>query len=222
MKLVIGNKNYSSWSLRPWVLLRHLEIPFDEELVKFNVPAEFRARVGKYSGARMVPILVDDDVTIWDSLAIVEYLAEKFPDKHVWPAGRAARAVARSACAEMHAGFATLRATMPMNFQIRFDKILFNGRVRREAARIIDIWRDCRERFGAGGPFLFGRFSAADAYFAPVTQRFVGYGYDVPPVAREYCQTILALPAMRAWIDAAQAETDFFPEDEPYRDSPAG
>lgn len=219
MKLIIANKNYSTWSLRPWLLLRHAGIPFEEELIDFNAP-DFKARVKKYSGAGMVPVLVDGELVVWDSLAIAEYVAEKFPEKALWPHAVPARAVARSACAEMHSGFRELRSTLVMNCQARFNSPLLPRPVRRQVARIVEIWRDCRERFGADGPFLFGRFSVADAFFAPVTVRFTTYNVELPAVARDYVATIQALPAMQEYITAARAETSFVDSDEPYREAP--
>src|SRR6185436_6288777 len=155
-----------------------------------------------------VPVLIDGDIVVWDSLAIAEYVAEKWPDRGLWPDAIEARARARSICAEMHAGFAELRSRMPMNCQARFTNVLFDVKVRSDVARVVEIWREARERFGAGGPFLFGRFSVADAYFAPVTVRFVGHGNDLPPVARQYVDTMHALPAMNDWLTAARAETE--------------
>jgi glutathione S-transferase len=219
MKLLIGNKNYSSWSLRPWLLLRQAGIAFDEELIPFGTP-DFTARVKRHSPAGRVPVLIDGDLVIWDSLAIAEYVAEKFPDKGLWPDATAARALARSICAEMHSGFADLRSRMTMNCQTRFSNVLFDVKVRRETARIIEMWQDARQRFGGSSPFLFGRFTVADAFFAPVTIRFTNYGVELPPVARQYVDTIQGLPAMREWLTAAQAETTFYPPDEPYRETP--
>ena len=221
MKLLIGNKNYSTWSLRPWFLLRHAGIPFEEEVIDFNA-ADFRERVTRYSGAGKVPVLADGDLVVWDSLAICEYVAEKFAEKGLWPHGRESRAVARSVCAEMHSGFQEMRSRLTMNCQVRFSNVLLPKQARREVARIIEIWRDCRQRFGQGedaGPFLFGRFSVADAFFAPVAVRFSGYGVDLPAVAQHYVDTILGLPAMQEWISAARAETSFVEDDEPYRES---
>jgi glutathione S-transferase len=219
VKLVIGNKNYSSWSLRPWILLRQAGIAFEEEQLTFGT-AEFKTRVRKYSAAGKVPLLIDGDLVVWDSLAIAEYVAEKFPGKGLWPAPAAARAVARSACAEMHSGFQDLRSRMTMNCQVHLTNVLFDKKVRREVARIVELWQDCRQRFGADGPFLFGRFGVADAFFAPVTIRFTNYAVELPPVARQYVDTIQALPAMQEWIAAARAETTFYDEDEPYRETP--
>src|SRR5262245_43517084 len=157
MKLLIGNKNYSSWSLRPWLLLTQLGIPFEEEKLSFNQP-DFKARVRAYSPVGEVPVLIDGDLVVWDSLAIVEYLAEKFPDRGIWPADRAARARARSICAEMHAGFRAMRNALPMNCGLHFDWVPQDVQVQRDIARVIASWSDCRERYGAGGSFLFGAF----------------------------------------------------------------
>ena len=220
MRLLIGNKNYSSWSLRPWLLLSHLEIPFEEEKLSFNDPA-FKARVARYSPVGQVPVLVDGDVAIWDSLAILEYVAETFPERGVWPSDRAARARARSICAEMHAGFRALRNAMPMNCGLRFDWVPQDVQVQRDIARIVSSWTDCRARFGAGGPFLFGAFSAADAFYAPVVRRFLGFAVKLPDVAAAYVATMDALPAMRAWVKAGLAEHEFVEEDEPYRERQA-
>jgi glutathione S-transferase len=217
MKLLIGNKNYSSWSLRPWLLLKQLEIPFEEEALSFNDPA-FKSRVKRHSPVGRVPVLVDDEIVVWDSLAIVEYVAEKFPDRGVWPAARAARARARSICAEMHAGFQGMRDRLSMNCELCMPGAVFEVGVRREIARVLEMWGDCRARFGAGGPFLFGAFSAADAYYAPVVRRFVTYDVKLPDVGRRYVEAIDALPSMQAWLTAALAEHDFVDFDEPYRE----
>jgi glutathione S-transferase len=219
LRLLIGNKNYSSWSLRPWLVLEHAGIPFEEEVISFNAD-DFKARVTRYSPVGKVPVLVDGDLAIWDSLAIVEYLAETFPDKALWPADRGARARARSICAEMHSSFQHMRSTLTMNLSVRFPHVLLTVGAQRDVARIIDMWADCRSRFGAEGPFLFGRFSIADAFFAPVTRRFITYDVKLPEVAARYVATIDALPAMQEWVAAARAENDFVPEDEPYRERP--
>jgi glutathione S-transferase len=219
MKLVIANKNYSTWSLRPWLLLKQAGIPFEEEVIKFSAP-DFGARVGRYSPTGKVPVLIDGGLAVWDSLAIAEYVAERFPDKRLWPTDVQARAVARSLCAEMHSGFAQLRSTLTMNFSARFSGGLWKLGVQKEIARIIAAWDDARSRFGADGPFLFGAFSVADAFFAPVTQRFVGYDVKLPEGARRYVETILNLPAMQAWAEAARCENDFVASDEPYRTGP--
>lgn len=218
--LLIGNKNYSTWSLRPWLLLRQAGIPFTEKQLSFNDP-DFAAAVRRLAppSAGKVPVLIDGDVVVWDSLAIAEYVAETHPDKRLWPAAAPARARARAVSAEMHSGFADLRGRMTMNCQLRLTNVLFDLKVQREVARIAAIWADCRQSFGAGGPFLFGQFTIADAFFAPMTQRFAGYGVSLPAVAQQYVDTIQALPAMKEWVTAARAETDFVARDEPYRES---
>ncbi len=216
MKLVIANKNYSSWSLRPWLLLRHADIPFEEEKLSFNAP-DFKERVRRYSPTGQVPVLVDADITVWDSLAIAEYVAETFPEKKLWPEARTMRARARCLCAEMHSGFAAMRSHMGMNCELVLPNVLFDVNVQRDVDRIVTMWRECRERSAAEGPFLFGRFSIADAYFAPVTLRFVTYGTSLPEIARQYVDTITGLPAMKDWVREGRAEHDFFTEDEPYR-----
>jgi glutathione S-transferase len=216
MKLLVANKNYSSWSLRAWLLLRHADIPFAEETLGFNAP-DFKESVRRVSPAGRVPVLIDGDLVVWDSLAIAEYVAEKFPEKKLWPEERTARARARSMCAEMHAGFAAMRSRMPMNCELVLKNMLFDVDVQRDVERVVEMWSDCRGCHAAHGPFLFGRFSIADAYYAPVALRFVSYGTRLPDVARHYVATITGLPAMEEWLAAARAECDFFAEDEPYR-----
>ena len=221
MRLLVGNKNYSSWSMRPWFLLKQLEIPFEEEKLSFNDP-EFKARVQRYSPVGKVPVLVDGDLAVWDSLAIVEYVADRFPDKQVWPEAARARARARSICAEMHAGFRHLRDRLPMNCELTFPAPPPDVAVQRDIARVVQLWTECRGLFGGGGPFLFGRFSAADAYYAPVVRRFLAFHVELPDVVRQYVATMDGLPAMREWMEAALAEHDFVEIDEPYRDRPSG
>ncbi|MEW5854651.1 MAG: glutathione S-transferase family protein [Myxococcota bacterium] len=216
MKLVMGSRAYSSWSLRPWLLLKHAGIPFEEEVLSFNAP-DFKARARSYSPVGKVPVLVDGDLVIWDSLAICEYVAERFPEKGLWPKEQRARARARSVCAEMHSGFQALRQNMPMNVTAHLPGRGWNLTVQRDIDRVTSLWADCRARFGAGGPFLFGAFSVADAYFAPVVTRFTTYGVALPDDARAYVDTITALPAMKAWVEAARADRDYVEEDEPYR-----
>jgi glutathione S-transferase len=215
MKLVIANKNYSSWSLRAWLMLRCAEIPFDEVMIRFGAP-DFAARLAQYTPAGRVPVLVDGATTIWDSLAIAEYVAETFPDRALWPADRAARARARSVCAEMHAGFGALRSRLPMNCELALPDLRLDNAVRKDVDRIVAIWRDCR-RFASAGPLLFGDFTIADAYFAPVCVRMRSYAVALPDDARRYVDTVLALPAMQAWIAAARGEHEFVSDDEPYR-----
>jgi glutathione S-transferase len=216
LKLVIGNKNYSTWSFRPWLVLKQADIPFVEEALSFNDP-QLKRKIRQVSPSGRVPALVDGDLVVWDSLAIVEYLAEKFPDKRLWPQEARSRAVARSLCAEMHSGFATLRAALVMNFEADLPGKGWNLKVQAEIDRLIEMWQDARARFGAGGPFLFGAFTIADAFFAPIVRRFLGYAIPLPPVAAAYAQTVAALPAYQEWAAAAKAEHDFYQPDEPYR-----
>ena len=218
MVLVIGNKNYSSWSMRPWVLLRQAGIAFEEVQLKFGdnhgrltVPG-----IEKYSAAGKVPVLVIDGEPVWDSLAIAETLAERFADRQLWPADPKARAFARSICAEMHSGFQALRGKMPMNIRGHHPGKGLTAETQRDIDRIAAIWTQCRERFGSTGPLLFGRFTIPDAYYAPVVMRFRTYGVKLPAAAQAYCDAVLGLAAVREWIESAQRETDFVPEDEPY------
>ncbi|GAA5784255.1 glutathione S-transferase family protein [Chitiniphilus shinanonensis] len=204
MQLVIGNKNYSSWSLRPWLGMKVAGIAFEEILIPLY-QAGSKAEILRHSPNGKVPALKDGDLLVWDTLAIAEYIAEKFPDRHLWPQDMAARAVARSVCAEMHSGFTTLRSQCPMD--IRASKQATpSPDLQNDVDRIVAIWTDCRARFGNGGAFLFDKFSWADAFFAPVVTRFVTYGLAVPGDARRYMDTILALPAMQEWIAAGRAE----------------
>lgn len=219
MKLVIGNKNYSSWSLRPWLLLRHAGIAFEEVPLRLFTK-DFGAEIARYSPAGKVPVLIDGDVTVWDSLSISEYVAERFPEKSLWPADAGDRATARSVCAEMHSGFGNLRSQMPMNSTAVLPGIGWNVAVQRDVDRIATIWSDLRARHGANGPFLFGEFSVADAFYAPVVSRFATYGVHLPEAAKLYADFILALPAMQEWVAGAREERDFVVADEPYRTEP--
>ena len=214
LHLVIGNKNYSSWSMRPWFALKAAGIPFDETLVSLNAP-DFKARLSKLSGTGKVPVLIDGDVHVWESLAILEYVAEKFPDAHLWPADANARAHARAVANEMHAGFVPLRRHLPMNMWRPAMARDLPPDVAANVARIKEMWGDCRKRFGAGGPFLFGAFTAADAMYAPVVARFATYKIDTDEVSAAYMQAMMALPAWREWTEAALKETWVLPEDEP-------
>ena len=204
-KIVLGNKNYSSWSLRGWLALKRCCVAFDEEVVPLYQD-DWRARLLAVSPAGKVPVLLHGERTIWDSLAIVEYLAELFPEAGLWPEDREARALARAVAAEMHAGFAALRNAMPMNFRGDVEAPPSDGAVDADIARVVEIWQDCRDRFGAGGPFLFGVFSAADAVYAPVAQRFAAYHVDVPEAAAAYRDAVLAWPDIEEWRRAAVAE----------------
>ena len=204
-RLVIGSKNYSSWSLRGWLALAHTGAPFEEILISFATP-DWRERIRRHSPSGKVPFLVDGALGIWDSLAIVEYLAERFPAAGLWPADPAARALARCVVAEMHSGFAALRACMPMDLQADAPGQGHTAEALADAARIQELWRDCRARFGARGPWLFGAFSAADCFYAPVVFRFLCYGVELDPTARAYCDAMTAHPSVAAWRAAALAE----------------
>ncbi|QCK87730.1 glutathione S-transferase family protein [Phreatobacter aquaticus] len=208
MKLLIGNKAYSSWSFRPWILMRHLGLPFEEEVVALYQP-DTAERVRRFSKAGKLPVLVDGDIVVWESLAIIDYLADRFPDRPVWPAERAARAHARSASTEMHAGFQALRNRCGMNMRRMPKAIALADDVKADIARIVTLWTEARERFGAGGPFLYGAFSAADAMYAPVVNRFHAYAIDVPPVVAAYMTAMMALPAWQDWQRGADAEPWF-------------
>lgn len=215
MKLVIGNKNYSSWSLRPWLLMRVLDLPFEEELIPLYEP-DSKPRLLERAPHGKVPALHDGDLVIWDSLAIVEYLAEQYPGVEVWPHDTDARALARSVACEMHSGFSALRSHMPMNLRAALPGKGRRPEVIEDIERIQDLWQDCRERFGERGPFLFGAFSAADAFFAPVVTRFVTYDVPLVGVCADYRDTILGLPALQEWYAAGVAETARIPASEPY------
>jgi glutathione S-transferase len=223
MQLVIGNKNYSSWSMRPWVLMKGLGLPFEEKKFSFTLGLDggFGAAMAAFTPARRVPVLVDDDgFAVWDSLAIAEYLHDRFPQAGVWPADRQQRARARSICAEMHAGFGALRTHCPMNIVfVRPDigqRVLAEQpAVRADLARIDAMWSDALGH--SGGPFLFGAFGAADAYFAPVASRARSYGLPLSPAAQAYAERLLAQPGVAAWIADALLEQEYIAEDEPYR-----
>ncbi|WP_257165540.1 glutathione S-transferase family protein [Bradyrhizobium sp. SRS-191] len=208
LKLVIGNKNYSSWSMRPWLALRGADIAFEEIVIPLYTddPAD-KARILEHSPAGKVPILIDGSVTVWDSLAIIEYLAERFPAAGVWPADVAARAHARSVSAEMHSGFQALRNECPMNLHRPVRAVELSADAKANIARIEDIWRDCRSRHGAGGPFLFGRFSGADAMFAPVVTRFHTFAVPVAADTKAYMDAMTAMPAFAAWVKDGLAES---------------
>jgi glutathione S-transferase len=208
LTLVIGNKNYSSWSMRPWLALRANDIPFEEVFIPLYTdnPAD-KQRILSFSRAGKVPALVDGDITVWDSLAIIEYLAERFPEARLWPEDRAMRAHARSISAEMHSGFVPLRSECGMNLHRPVGAIALSADAKANAARVDEIWRDCRQRHGSRGPFLFGAFTGADAMYAPVVHRFRTYAIDVSPESRAYMETMMALPAFREWTEAGLAET---------------
>lgn len=213
LTLVIGNKNYSSWSLRPWIALRQADIPFEEVLIPLDEP-DTKARILEHSAAGKVPVLKDGAVTVWESLAILDHLAERYPDAALWPSDPAARAMARSISAEMHAGFRALRDACPMNMRKRFAERDRGEEVARDVTRILDIWRDCRERFGHAGPFLFGAFTAADAMYAPVVSRFHSYSISVDATARSYMSAVMGMPAFNEWRLAGVAEPWVLAHDE--------
>ncbi|MEF7613715.1 glutathione S-transferase family protein [Aquincola sp. MAHUQ-54] len=222
LQLVIGNKNYSSWSMRPWVLLRHFGIPFEERRLRFDQDpgAAFFTELARISPVARVPVLVDEGLAVWDSLAIVEYLAERHPEHPVWPRARGDRARARSLCAEMHAGFGALREHWPQNIEASLPDVgarvlAAQPGVRRDLDRIVQMWSTALQ--ASAGPFLFGDFSAADAYYAPVAGRLRTYGVALPEAVQAYADRVWASPGVAAWVAEAVAERDFLQFEEPYR-----
>ncbi len=219
LRLVIANKNYSSWSMRPWVLLKQAGIAFEDVQLKFGDAGGVDG-VAQWSPTGRVPVLWVDDQPVWDSLAICETLAELFPQRQLWPADPAARRMARAVSAEMHSGFGELRKAMPMNIRSSHpDKGRTPGALR-DIERVVAVWEACRSRFGAGGQLLFGAFSCADAMFAPVVMRFRTYAVPLPPDAQRYADAISSLPSVQEWCTGALAETEFVPADEPYATRP--
>jgi glutathione S-transferase len=216
LKLVIGNKNYSSWSMRPWVAMRAFNIPFEEVRIALK-QAGTSAAIAEYSLSGRVPVLIAGETTVWDSLAICEYLAEQFPEKNMWPQNVAHRAVARSICAEMHSGFADLRSAMWMNIRASFPGKGRTAGAQADIGRISEIWEDCLSMAGAH-EFLFGDFSIADAYFAPVVMRFNTYAVALAPALQAYVDRVTEHPAVAQWIAAAQQETDHLPFLDTYPD----
>ena len=223
MKLYIGNKNYSSWSMRPWVLLTQAGIAFDEVMVRFDAftpDSQFKAALRPLSPTGKVPLLVDGDLVVWDTLAISEYVAEQFPELHLWPQDKAARARARSLCAEMHSGFGALRSACPMNIEASLPDtgaLIWrdNAGVRADVARLVAMWQHCLQ--ASGGPLLFGEFTVADAYFAPICTRLRTYALPLPDDIQGYVQRVCALAGVKSWMDGARAEHDFLDFEEPYR-----
>ncbi|WP_306556428.1 glutathione S-transferase family protein [Acidovorax sp.] len=227
LKLYIGNKNYSSWSMRPWVLLKQAGIVFEEVRVRFDsfdADSEFKRVMAPLSPTGKVPVLVDSDLVVWDTLAIAEYVAEyaaeTHPDKNLWPTDAKARARARSVCAEMHSGFTALRGNCPMNIEANLadtGALIWRDQagVRADVQRLVEMWSALLEEHG--GPLLFGEFTIADAYFAPVCMRLHTYALPLPPHIADYVQRVHALPGVKAWIDEALAEKDFLDFEEPYR-----
>ena len=226
LQLVIGNKNYSSWSMRAWVLLRHFGIAFDE--IKLRLALEpgsaFYRELAKYTPAARVPVLLIDGFAVWDTLAIAEAIADLHPELPIWPRDRLQRARARSLAAEMHAGFGALRTHFPMNIEARFPEVgvrvlAEQAGVRRDLARVEAMWGEALA--ASGGPFLFGEFGAVDAFYAPVVMRIRGFELPVSKAARAYADRVTASPGAAAWIADALAEHDFIAEDEPYRSTPS-
>ena len=207
LKLVIGNKNYSSWSMRPWLALRANDIPFEEVFIPLYTDQADKDRILAVSKAGKVPTLIDGDVTVWDSLAIIEYLAERFPEARLWPADRAARAHARAISAEMHSGFMALRNECGMNLHRPIRAVTLSDDARANVERVQQIWADCHARYGKQGPFLFGAFSGADAMYAPVVHRFRTYAIPVTGDAQHYFEAMQALPAFQQWTRDGLAET---------------
>jgi glutathione S-transferase len=223
MQLYIGNKNYSSWSMRPWVLLKRAGIAFEEVKLRFDAfspESKFKTELARISPAGRVPVLVDGDLAVWDTLAIAEYVAERFPDKKLWPQDVKSRARARSVCAEMHSGFGALRSHFPMNIEAALPEVgarvlAEQAGVRDDLARLVGMWSALLE--SSGGPMLFGSFGIADAFFAPVVMRLNTYQVPVPATISAYMQRVTALPGVQAWITDALAERDFLDFEEPYR-----
>jgi glutathione S-transferase len=213
LHLVIGNKNYSSWSLRPWLAMKVAGIAFEETLISLDAP-DFKSRLTALSGAGKVPVLIDGDTRVWESLAILEYLAEKFPAAVLWPQHPAARAHARAIASEMHAGFLPLRRQLPMNVRRPVLPRALEAEAAGDVARIDAIWSECRARFGAAGLFLYGAWGAADAMYAPVVWRFHTYAVEVSATARAYMHALMALPAWSEWREAARRESWVLPHDE--------
>lgn len=208
LQLVIGNKNYSSWSMRPWLALRANNIAFEEIFIPLYTDNKAdKERILSFSRAGKVPALIDGDITVWDSLAIIEYIAERFPEAGLWPEDRGSRAHARSISAEMHSGFMALRNECPMNLHRPVRAVALSDDARANIARVEEIWIDCRRRYGKLGPFLFGAFGGADAMFAPVVYRLLTFAVEVAPEAQAYMKTMMALPAVEEWTRAGLAET---------------
>ncbi|PLY17119.1 MAG: glutathione S-transferase [Sedimenticola sp.] len=213
LTLIIGNCNYSSWSLRPWLFLRQHAIPFAEQRITLSTASTHEQLAGYFSGQK-VPVLIDGDREVWDSLAILEYLAESYPELQGWPADKAARAVARSVSAEMHSSFPAVRNELPMNCRRRFPGYRYSPEAQQDIDRISELWRYCREGFGKNGPWLFGDFSVADCMYAPVVIRFVGYEVTLDPVAQAYVEHAYRSAALQAWVEKGKAESEVIEDDE--------
>ncbi|MBE9121350.1 glutathione S-transferase family protein [Tychonema sp. LEGE 07199] len=209
LTLVIGNKNYSSWSLRAWLVMKQAGLEFTEVRIPLDGPTS-HAEIRRYSPSGKVPVLIDGDLKVWESLAICEYVADRYAH-HLWPADIAQRAIARSICAEMHAGFQNLRQNMPMDCRNRYPGEGMTASVEAEIYRIFTLWHECRQNFGTGGPMLFGKFTIVDAMFAPIVLRFVTYGVKFNAEGKAYADAILAIPAIQEWLAAAYSESENIP-----------
>jgi glutathione S-transferase len=212
-KLVIGNKNYSTWSLRAWFLLTEARIDFEEEQLAMDTEG-FASKVAQYSPTCRVPVLILDDQPVWDTMAIAETVAERWPEKHLWPSDAKARAHARSICAEMHSGFSVLRDAMPMNCRAMGRKVALPDELTADIDRVIEIWSDCHRHYGSGGDWLFGDFSVADAMYAPVVLRFRTYGINLPQSAAAYPERLLQSDALQEWLAAAESEIEVIEREE--------
>lgn len=213
MKLVIGNKNYSSWSLRAWLLLREAGLDFEEHRIALDTDTSGE-EIARFSPAGLVPVLILDDTTVWDTLAIAETVAERWPDREIWPADTTARAHARAISAEMHSGFGALREAMPMNCRAMGRKVALTDAVARDIDRVFAIWSDCQQRYGHLGGWLFGRFSVADAMYAPVVLRFRTYGINLPESASAYPRRLLESAAIQDWLVESESETEVIKREE--------
>lgn len=205
--LVIGNKNYSSWSLRPWLLLTQFKVDFEEIRIPLHTD-EFKEKIHQYSPSGLVPLLCADDLKIWDSLAVCEYIAEQHPDLHCWPQKASARAIARSVSSEMHSGFSQIRSCLPMNCREMMTIDPISAELKKEIERVCEIWASCRQHYANDGDFLFGAFSIADAMYAPVVIRFNNYGIKVGTTEKTYMQSMLSLPSLKSWLSSASAEKE--------------
>lgn len=211
MTLVIGNKNYCSWPLKPWLAMKQFGIEFNEVRIPICTPDSER-QIRQYSPTGKRPVLIEEELVIWDSLAICEYLVERFPNRQWWPPDLKIRAVARSICAEMHSGFSHLRQQMPLNCRAKLPGKGMTPAVQKDIDRIAEIWRNCRQKFGGSGPMLFGEFTIADAMFSSEVLRFNTYDVRLDSESQDYVEAVLALPSIRAWLEAAQSEVEVVPQ----------
>ena len=213
LTLIIGNKNYSSWSLRPWILMKHYQLDFEEKRVALFIEST-ASELSEYNSDFKVPILKDDDLVVWDSLAILEYVSEQYLDNRGWPTEAKPRALARSISAEMHSSFSNVRNELPMNCRKKFANIGLSKSAEREIERIKALWRNCRSEYGSTGEWLFGDYSIADAMFAPIALRFDGYGIPLSGIEADYVNSVLRHPAIVEWVEAGKLETEVIEADE--------